>query len=275
MHIEWLSLFDIKIVSKRLKSVDLILSCSNYINEKTKARFPHLASRCKVIYNGVNTNSFKPVPRSKVKEVKKRILFVGRISPEKGIHHLITAFKLVINKYPNVVLDIVGPDGILSYSHLAGLIEDKYVENLKSFYGHETYLKQVQSMIDEELGKKIIFHGFVHRDPIVKIYSNADLLVNPSLYETFGMSLIEGMAMKLPIIATSVGGMTEIVVNNRNGLLIPPENPEALAEAILSLLLDEEKAEQLGINGLNIVEEKFSWDKISLQLRNYYSDLKV
>jgi glycosyltransferase involved in cell wall biosynthesis len=100
-------------------------------------------------------------------------------------------------------------------------------------------------------------------------------LINPSLSESFGMSLVEAMAHGVPVIATCVGGMVEIVEMSKGGILAEPDDPRALADAILQLLSDEELRRSMGAAGQQSIPKHFSWDKIAEDLSCLYSRLKV
>ena len=100
--------------------------------------------------------------------------------------------------------------------------------------------------------------------------ASLDILVQPSLRETFGRVLIEAMASRKPVIATRVGGMPEIVVDGESGLLVPPEDPPALAAAILSLLQDPAHVRAMGEAGRCRVEEHFSLPRRTRRLEAIY-----
>jgi glycosyltransferase involved in cell wall biosynthesis len=100
-----------------------------------------------------------------------------------------------------------------------------------------------------------------------------DILVQPSLRETFGRVLIEAMASRKPAVVTRVGGMPEIVVNGETGLVVPPENPPALAAAVVSLLQDRARSQAMGEAGRRRVEEHFTLPERIRRLESIYSDV--
>ncbi len=106
MQCEWLTQFQTAASERRLRGVDLIVGCSDYITDEIKSRFPAIAARCHTVHNGVDTDHFRPSSASN--NGPAHLLFVGRLSPEKGVHVLIQAFKILAASYPALHLDLVG-----------------------------------------------------------------------------------------------------------------------------------------------------------------------
>ena len=167
-----------------------------------------------------------------------RILFVGHCSPIKGVNYLLEAIWLL--KDSDIVLDLVGD--------LEGNIE--YTRSLQE-------MTRIWGISD-----KIIFHGFVHRERIIDLYTEADIFVLPSLWEGFGIVLLEAMAFNLPVIATTAGAIPELVKDGVNGLLVPPANSRALAEAIAALIQNPGLRKKLGKNGRAIYNKSLTWEQI-------------
>ena len=103
----------------------------------------------------------------------------------------------------------------------------------------------------------------LREEQYIELYSNAALFACPSVYEPFGIINLEAMACERPVVASAVGGIKEVVVPESTGLLVPPANPLALAEAINRMLHDREWARGLGLAGRKRVEEYFSWTSIA------------
>jgi glycosyltransferase involved in cell wall biosynthesis len=272
MHSEWLSLIDEKTVAKNIIYADLILSCSEFVTDKISKRFPHLADRAITVFNGVDTdyfvgNEFYRNNRNNLDRPK--ILYVGRISPEKGIHDLIDAFKQVVKHYPQASLDLVGAETKASKEFVVRINDDPIVLNLAPFFSG-SYMEQLKRRIPSELSDRIHFVGPFDQEKLLKYYWDADVLVNSSLSESFGMSLAEAMACQIPVIATRVGGMTSVIEENKTGLLVEPANPAALAKGIIDLLGDRDRREQMGIAGNQRAKELFDWDKITEDILSNY-----
>jgi glycosyltransferase involved in cell wall biosynthesis len=269
MHCEWLNQLDYNLLTKRLAKVDLIIGCSDYITEKIKHRFPQFAARCQTVFNGVDIQVFNPTDRTH--KTEQKIIYVGRISPEKGLHILLDAFALVRAKYPSVKLEIIGPQKPTPIEFLASLSDDPKVIKLAQFIP-EYYFSDLQNKLPgKDAG--VSFIGAVNHLELANCYREADILINPSLSEAFGMSLVEAMAVGIPAIATKIGGMTEVIEDNLTGLLVQADNPAALAEAIMKLLADEELRKAMGILGRQRVLEFFCWQKVTDNLCCNYTKL--
>ena len=124
-----------------------------------------------------------------------------------------------------------------------------------------------------ELGvqDRIIFTGF--RNDIREVLASMDILIIPSLREGFPMITLEAMAMAKPIVASSIDGIREQIEHQKNGLLVPPGNPDALAESILFLLKNKETALTLGLAAKKTVEEKFTIEKTVKETMLLYEEL--
>src|SRR5262245_21820029 len=109
MHCQWLEQLDAAVVERRIDAADLVLGCSSFIAAGVRRRFPSLAQRCHHVYNGVDMTLFASPPS--VRRVPKKILYVGRLSPEKGVHILLDAFRIVLDHHPDAHLELIGPVG--------------------------------------------------------------------------------------------------------------------------------------------------------------------
>jgi glycosyltransferase involved in cell wall biosynthesis len=214
-----------------------------------------------------------PAAAGRQEDKPKRLLFVGRISPEKGVHVLVQAMHQVVAQMPNVHLDIVGTPGDLPYEYIVLLGQHETVTDLAAFYPgvlrRGNYYEAVQRMA-EPLAQHITFAGSVPHERVVDFYHNTDLLVNPSLSESFGMSLIEAMASNVPVVVSQVGGMTDIVRHEDNGLFVEPGNTEQLARAILDVLKNDQKRDRLTQSGRASLTDRFSWDAVANRLLTLY-----
>lgn len=276
MHCEWLNRMNQEAISSRLSQVDLILNCSDYITNRIKSRFPQYGGICRTVNNGVDANYFVPPVSSRPQHDldAPQILFVGRISPEKGVHDLIDAFVKVVKKYPRAILTIAGPHFVVGKEFLFDLQPEPEVQALKEFY-RINYLKYVKSQIPANLSSQVIFTGSLPQQELLPYYQKADVLINPSLSEAFGMTLVEAMATQTPVIATKIGGMPEIVDDGVTGLLTEPGNPQALADTIVELISDPDRARAMGKAGRNKVLQCYTWSKIAECLAARYAEIGV
>lgn len=163
------------------------------------------------------------------------LLFVGHYRPRKGLHHLVEAFS--------------GMGTCRAVLHLVGRKEDpEYFANL---------MRVVREHNAED---RIIFHGQVSDDELAHLYASADIFVFPSLWEGFGIVLLEAMSYGLPIIATDVAAIPELVKDGENGLLVEPGDVDGLAAAISRLVGDKGLRERMGERGREIAS-CYSWER--------------
>ena len=193
--------------------------------------------RIDVIYNGIDMSKFKK------SEVNGNIIgTVSRLSPEKDNFTMLEAFSKVAEEIDSARLTIAG-DGPLK-------------ESLKA---------KVESL---KLGGKVRFLGF--RNDIPEVLSGFSVFALFSLTEGISISLLEALASGKPVVATNVGGNPEVVVDGITGLLVPPKEPERMAEAIIKILLDKEMAGRMGEVGRKRVEEKFSLERMVKEYQEIY-----
>ncbi len=190
------------------------------------------------------------------KDQKKNVfdvLFVGRLEKRKGIETLFKAIPLVLKEVPDTQFHIVGSD-----------------TNLAS--NGRSYREFLLQNLDKKYHKNVRFVGYVDDTELKNYYRTCDLFVAPSLYESFGLIYLEAMAWGKPVIGCDAGGIPEIIEDCFTGLLIPPEDENALAEAIIKLK-DEELRAKIGEKGRKKVENDFSMIKMAENTYNIYRDV--
>ena len=184
------------------------------------------------------------IPRS-----SKIILFVGQMSKahaHKGVDDLIKSFKKVLDNMKGTYLVLVGKGDMIS----------EYKKTCQSY-----------GILDN-----VIFAGFVDDADLIEYYKSSDVVVLPSttIQEGFGIVLIEGNACGKPVVGTKMGGIQYVIVDGETGLLVPPKDPNALADAIIKLLNNEDLAERMGENGRKLVEEKYTWKRVAEMTEEVY-----
>lgn len=170
---------------------------------------------------------------------------VAHLADHKGHQYLIQATKILKQQAPKIKTIIVG-EGPLSME----------------------LNRQAKELDVEDI---IFFLGF--RKDIPKILSSLDLFVLSSHLEGMGSSILDAMASRLPVVATKVGGIPEVVINGETGLLVPPRNPSALARAILRLYSDKTLASRLGQKGYELVHRKFSAEAMAEKVVRLYEKI--
>lgn len=204
------------------------------------------------IYSGIDFSSY--APRRTAWEMKQRlgtegawpiVGCIGRLSEQKAQHYLIRAIGLLTGKYPRIKLLLVGEGGLRT------LLE-----------------KQIG-----DCGLKSNVELLGERDDIADLLNTFDVYAMSSRWEGVGRALTEAMHMGLPIIATSVNGVVELVSHGETGMLVPPENPEALARAIDRLALDRELAARLGTNARQRAADLMGSERMVLAIEELYERL--
>jgi glycosyltransferase involved in cell wall biosynthesis len=263
MQCEWLTQLHKETMGTRIATADLVGGCSEYIKRLVAGAFAEHADKCVTLNNA-------GIPVSADVDDRREpysVLFVGRVSPEKGVHDLLEAFHTVLQRFPDARLHIVGGASSAPLEFLVGLSDEPHVMNLRRFYeqagddGQDPYLAHLERAAGRELNTRIIFHGRVDHDRTTEAYRRAAVLVNPSLSESFGMTLVEAMMHGVPVVATRVGGMPFIVDEGETGLIVDPANPAALADAIGTMLGDPVRARSMGVAARTRVTERFTWDR--------------
>jgi 1,4-alpha-glucan branching enzyme len=230
----------------KYKRVDKVIAVSRSIAEEA-VRFYNLPrEKVVAIHNGIDLSFFANLrPKKEIEE--HMVLSVGRLIWRKGYKYLIDAMPHVLSEYPNAKLVIVG-------------------------YGEQEVplQRRVKKLgIDDS----VIFLGNVSREKLYSLYQAAEVYVQPSLYEPFGITILEAMSMRKPVIATCVGGIPEIIKNGVDGLLVEPKNSLELADAIMRVFSDSALRSRLGSNARKRVERDFTWETVAKKTLKLYTDL--
>jgi glycosyltransferase involved in cell wall biosynthesis len=201
-----------------------------------------------IVPNGINLAEVpdEPAVRDEVDQ-GKRILYVGRLSPVKGVQYLIRAMKQVHDTIPDARLIIIGSGR-----------ERGMLEALSTELGIQEYVQ---------------FRGEVPHESVLSFMQQADVFVLPSLSEGFPMVIVEALACGLPVVGSRVGGMPEIITDGTNGYLVEAKDVRALAEKILFLLHDEKLRKKISDNNKELVK-KYTWEHVIIELEKIY-DLSV
>ena len=260
-------------LERRLQHVDFVTCVSNYVKEKTLQDFPSIADRCQTIHNGINASNFaREKDYSKARQRKvKRIMYAGAISPEKGAHILLDAFKIVVQNYPEVQLEVCGPLGIRPLGEVSPEKEDPF--QIASFYA-KNYISQLQERLSPDIADKVSFTGKLPRNQLIDCFFNADIFVFPSLWdEGFGITPVEAMAAGTPVVATRSGAVVETVQDGKTGLLVEKNNAPDLATAILRLLENDQLRESMGRAAQQRALQYFTWDRAADEMLQLYETL--
>lgn len=229
-------------------AADLVTVNSNFIKKEIYNRsLPIDINKVRVINNGVNTKIFN----ANMGDIStgEFILFVGRLVHQKGINILLKALWYVVQKFPDIQLKIVG----------VGELEDRLKEMCKAYL----------------LQNNVSFEGLKTGYELADYYKNAKFLVVPSIYEPFGMVVLEAFACGKAVIASNLMGLKEII-DNDDGVLFEPYDHLDLAQRIMHMLYDENSCIQAGKKGYEKISSgAYEWNAIAMQFIEFYAKLNV
>lgn len=208
------------------------------ISEYAARRLHGRNRRHRVLWGGVDPERYPMRAMRAEPRHDGSVVFLGRVLPHKGIHFLVEGLP------PGVPLDVIGP-----------ATDTAYLERLRELAA----------------GRDVRFRGVLSDSEVVERLGRAMALVHPTpvdgrgsagVNELFGLALVEAMARGCPVIASDAASLPEIVTPGVNGFLVPPNRPEALREAILSLREDPELWARLSAGARRTVEERFTWERV-------------
>ncbi|MFC1599716.1 glycosyltransferase family 4 protein [Patescibacteria group bacterium] len=240
------------IKNKLMRRVQKIVTVSHANEKLMQNLFPELKNYTTTILNGIDATWFESqllnFSEAKIKEFReeefdasddtKVILTVAELHERKGLTYLIKAMPTILEKIPNTKLVIVGEGP--QRPELEKLIQEKNIKLLG------------------------------HRKDIPKLMASANLFVLPSVKEAFGLVILEAMAAWLPVLASNVGGIPEIIEDNVNGFLVEPKDSDALAKKILELFNENFKFEEYIKNAQAILKDKFDAKAMAKQYEKIY-----
>ncbi|MCG2829229.1 glycosyltransferase family 4 protein [Methanothermobacter sp. K4] len=248
------SLYNHTLLQITLRAADRIITPSPYVYNESDI-MKEFSKKLVLIPPGVDPELYSPSEGSAMIEYglnkeSKSILFVGSMNrghTHKGVEILLKAFSRIESDETYLILAGTG-DMIPEYKKIA--------ESLG-------------------IGDRTIFTGFINEESLIELYRLSSLLVLPtiSVAEGFGMVLIEANACGTPVIGSEVGGIKYVVRDGETGILVPPGDPVALANAITRLLDNEELAAKMGSNGRKMVMKNYTWDKSARMTERVFKEV--
>jgi glycogen synthase len=253
-----------------LEMADAVIAVSKGTKEDVLRHFDVAEDRIHIIYNGIDLAEYKPVTATDALErygIDPKVpfvLFVGRITRQKGIVHLVNAIKHMAPGF-QVVLCAGAPDTPEIAAEMKAAVD----------------------AAQQAHGQVIWIEEMVNKATVYQLYSHAAVFCCPSIYEPFGIINLEAMACETAVVASAVGGIKEVVVHGETGYLVPleqqqvapfePTDPETfsrgLADRINHLMANPDLRQKMGRAGRKRAEEIFSWESIAKQTRDLYADL--
>jgi D-inositol-3-phosphate glycosyltransferase len=252
----------------RLLEEELILKRANAVIASTPQEVKNIldlyevtGENIELIRTGVDERLFRPIDKqTAIKETginfQNIVLFVGRLTKAKGLRILVKALAKVKEQFDEEIkLIVVGGD-------TSGVMHSDVESKEKK------YLKRIIKKLDVQ--DDVIFLGPVNRELLPYIYSIADVCAVPSLYESFGLVAVEAMSCGTPVIASKVGGLAHTVIDGYSGLHFLPGRSDQLAKAILKLITDSDKMEEIGVNARYRTAREFGLERTVKQIKSLY-----
>ena len=243
------------IISKAIKRTDVIITVSHSTKRDLVNFFNVNPEKIKVIYLAPD-ETYKLIEddeaitqvKKKYKITKKYLLFVGTIEPRKNLIRLLNVFKKIKNKLSDYQLVITGKIG----------------------WKTKIFFETIEN-IPEWIKNDIIITGYVSQDDLPLLYNGCDIFIYPSLYEGFGLPIVEAMRCGVPVITSNISSMPEVAGDG--AILVNPEDEEEIGNAIIRLIEDRELREELKKKGLER-SKMFSWEKTAIETLKVYKELE-
>jgi len=237
-----------------VKNADFITANTEATKNELMGRFPECKPKIEIIPMGVDSDFFRKLKVKKPAKYSKNkiLLFVGRLSDQKGLQYLIDALPEVVRKEPAAKLLIIGEG---------------------------PFKAELEQKIDKTNAKDYVeFLGSLPASEAAKYHNYADVFVLPSLAnktgtEALGLALMEAMSSGCAVIGTNVGGIPSLIKNGHNGILVPQKDSRELAKAIIMLLKNRKKAETIGKNASNFIRRNYSWVKVGKEFIEIYENV--
>jgi len=227
-----------------LTSGQWVAAVSDAILKQARNFLPSITPRSSIVYDGLDIPALPPAP---LDFSHPTLLCLGRLTSEKGFDTAVASFARVVRHVPRARLIIAG-DGP----------ERPSLERTVRTLG-------LQAAVE--------FLGWVTPDRVPALLNDVTLVLVPSRYEAFGLTALEAAQMARPVVATRVGGLPEVVVDGETGLLVEPDDPAALARAIVTLLQDRVRADRLGQAARKRAQHVFSLKRCVDAYESLYHEL--
>jgi glycogen synthase len=227
-----------------LKAKQLI-GLSKAITDLTRQHYKTKFKNIPIVPNPIDISSFKYEPISKNENM---VLYTGRLEFRKGVHVLARAIPHVLKKTPETKFVLIGDD-----------------------CGMKSYL--VKKMKEFDIENSVTILDQLPREQLLEWYRRSSMCVVPSLWENHPYAILEAMACGRPVIATRVGGISEIIQHEQNGLLVETGSTIELAEAIVKLSSDEKVCGELGANARKTIETRYAPEEVMRKTLSIYERL--
>jgi len=191
-------------------------------------------------------------PSLQQKKVKngRHVFSLGRMIERKGFKYLIDAMSIVVKEFPDALLTIAG----------GGPLRDQLIEQAKSL----------------NLENNVFLPGKVAAETLNELFTNADMFVLPAIVdkngdtEGLGVVLVEAMTYRLPVIASNVGGIPDVIIPDVSGVLVEEQSPQSIANAIIDFMRNPDTMKRIGEMGFTFISKEFTWNKVIGDMDSLY-----
>jgi glycosyltransferase involved in cell wall biosynthesis len=298
MHQDELANLDRELLLRDLADVDVVATVSDFVTEHARGRLPGIASRIHTVGNGVDVLRFSPIAPGRDLDGRKRrrlplrLLYVGRISPEKGVHLLTEAVDRLIREGVSLELTLIGKPGLMPYDLLSRLLDGdrEALQAVQEFYGRSlptwitkeilrqgrSYRDGLRARLSPAAAAHVRFVGAAPQSALVHAYRSADLLVLPSIWqESYGLPVVEAMACGVPVLASASGGVPELVDDGVTGRLVPRLDLAELTQALRELSVDRARLREMGRAARVRAERLLTWARSADRLERLYLGIRA
>ena len=238
--------YTVLFLKKWFRKLDGRIAVSKPAREFIHGHFP---ADYTIIPNGVDLEHFSPrvPPLEKYRDGKLNILFVSRLEKRKGVNYLLSAYRRVRQEIGNCRLILVGPG--------------------------TRWSRQYEEEVKEQGLDDVVFAGLVPQAELPRYYQTADIVCSPATgRESFGLILLEAMAMGKPIVASNIDGYASVASHGAEALMVPPKNEHMLADALISLATHAELRQEMGARG-KLKAAEYGWDSIARRVMDFYEEV--
>jgi glycosyltransferase involved in cell wall biosynthesis len=241
-----------------IKRASRVIAVSDFTRRELRKYYNIPENRIRVVHNGVDTHKFQPVKDKQKVKVELGlnpedtvILSVGRLYARKGLFTLIEAMPSVIKQFKRAKFVISGKG---------------QNDEMTKLYAHA-----------ERLGVRdnIIFTGYYPDKKLPKLYQAADVFAFSTFYEHHPFAILEALATGLPVVTTTVGGISETIETGKNGLLVKPADSKQFSEALLYLLEHQTEATEMGIKARKTIVEQYDWSILVKETIRVYEEVSI
>lgn len=296
IHQDELAQLDLQLLRRDLADVNAVATVSEFVTTRARTRLPEMAARIHTVGNGVDVLRFRPGARAGKPHPRERhrrpvrLLYVGRIAPDKGVHLLVDAFNALVREGVSLELTLIGKPGLMPYDLLSRLLgaDAPALQAVREFYGRSlrtwlaneilshgrSYANALRARLSPAAAARVRFLGTVPLPTLIRTYRMADLLVLPSIWqESYGLPVAEAMACGVPVLATASGGVPELIEDGVTGRLVPRLDTRALTRALRDLSADPASLRNMGDAARTRAERLLTWACSAERLERLYLEL--